>query len=151
MTQKEEAVIGFLNPHLPQMMAFPNLGRLIRLIAMARSEIVKMEPRAISKSGFSRFVMSMVDVVEDWVRVVLITAVCSFVAALVKMLSKVPVPDSNVTAVEVVVLVAEVMVPVTEVEVEVAVVVYVVVVVLVEEVTDCATSKCATALVDTPQ
>jgi hypothetical protein len=132
-------------------MPSPNLGRLIRLIAMARTEIVRMEPRASSKSGFANLVMSMVDVVEDWVRVVVITAVCSFVVALVKMLSKVPVPVSDVTAVEVVVLVAEVVVPVTDVEVEVIGIVYVVVVVLVEKIVDGATLKRTTALLDTPQ
>ena len=110
-----------------------------------------MEPRASSKPGFSIFVMSTVEVVEDWVRVVLITAVCSVVVALVKMLSRVPVPVSIVTDVEVVVLVAEVVVPVTDVEVEVVDIVYVVVVVLVEEVVNCATLNCATALLDTPQ
>lgn len=151
MTQKEEAVNGFSNPHLPQVMAFPNLGRLIRLIAMAKSEIVRMDPRASSKTGFSIFVMSKVDVVEAWVRVVLITAVCSVAVALVKRLRKVAVPVSIVTDVQVVVLVADVVVPVNDVVVEVVDIVYVVDVVLVDEVVGCATLKCTTSLLDTPQ
>ena len=54
---------GFLNPHLLQVIALPYLDRLIRLIAMTKSEIVKMEPSTSSNGRFSIFEITTMEVV----------------------------------------------------------------------------------------
>ena len=73
--QKDEAVNGFLNPHLPQVIALPYRGRRIRLITIARREIVKMEPSASSNGGFCIPQITTVEVVELCARVVRVEVV----------------------------------------------------------------------------
>ena len=165
--QKEDAVDEFLKPHLLQVTALPNHGPRIRLIAIIRSEIVKMETSASSNGRF--WILTTVEVVEPCTRVVSIETVHSSVIVVAKTLTRVAAPVIVVIEVTVTELVTEVKVLVIEEEVEVEVTTNVVptdvvldedtvvvvvadtVVVLVEDTVDGTTSKCAAALLEPPQ
>jgi nucleoside recognition membrane protein YjiH len=99
------------------MMAFPGLDRLTRLIPMTRTKIIKIDASPSSNGGFSIFVMTLVDVVEAWARVVMDEIVCSVVLVLVKVLRIVALPVSVTTNIGRVVLVISVVVVVLIVEV----------------------------------
>lgn len=90
--QNEEAVNGFLNPHLPQVIAFPYRGRRNTLIAIARREIAKMIPSASSNGGFCIPQITTVEVVELCARVVRVDVVHGVVEVVVKTLMIVRAP-----------------------------------------------------------
>jgi hypothetical protein len=106
-----------LNPQLLQMMPFPGLDRLTRLIPRTRARIANIDASPSSNGGFSIFVMTSVDVVEAWVRVAVDEIVCSVVLVLVKGLRTVALPVSVTTNTGRVVLVIPVVVVVLIVEV----------------------------------
>jgi len=84
---------------------------------MTRTKIVKIDASPSSNGGFSIFVMTLVDVVEAWARVVMDEIVCSVVLVLVKVLRIVALPVSVTTNIGRVVLVISVVVVVLIVEV----------------------------------
>jgi hypothetical protein len=96
-------------------MVFRGLDRL-RLIPVTRIKIVRIDASPSSNGGFSRFVMTLVDVVDTWDRVVVDEIVCSVVLVLVKRLRTVALPVSVTTSSGRVVLVISVVVVVLIVE-----------------------------------
>ena len=84
---------------------------------MTRTKIVKIDASPSSNGGFSIFVMTLVDVVEAWARVVMDENVCSVLLVLVKVLRIVALPVSVTTNIGRVVLVISVVVVVLIVEV----------------------------------
>ncbi len=84
---------------------------------MTRTKIAKIDASPSSNGGFSIFVMTLVDVVEAWARVVMDEIVCSVMLVLVKVLRTVALPVSVTTNIGRVVLVISVVVVVLIVEV----------------------------------